>query len=45
MATASFVSNFQKYSNIEFATPPPPMPATVHKAIIKPNVTKPAISR
>ena len=44
MATAGFVSNLKKAMSIEIAMPPPPIPATVQRAMIKPKTNKPTIS-
>ena len=44
MATAGFVSNLKKAMSIEIAIPPPPMPATVHRAMMKPKTKMPTIS-
>ena len=45
IATAGLVSNFQKAMSIEMAIPPPPMPATVQSAMMKPKTKRPTISR
>ena len=44
MATADLVGNSKKAITSETAIPPPPIPATVHKAIINANVNTPVIS-
>ena len=45
MATAGFVSNLKKASSMELAMPPPPIPATVQRAMIKPKTKMPTHSR
>ena len=44
MATAGFVSNLKKAISMELAIPPPPIPATVHMAMMKPKTKRPAHS-